>query len=285
MGTSALRPDSCASCRLTRGLTAAPQEAQGKMQCLGSRTHYSQVIHTRKLKLCYRKSWGKRWFWSNLSQWLTLVSRGVCFCSALAARSLLGAASGFPTSQLDRGQPCRKRNPRASPPPGQLENIKLRDWCLERFGDKKKWDSKILTLALVNPHCKIYFNSYLPASWLPWAAAYRVFFFLLQMNSCLLLRAKCSSFFAFRGIENKLQPCNSLVLYRAIWGRKCGQIPPADMKTPEASSHSSACIGQLSPWVWKWWLYPDAAPGANTEPLRQDEEQASDLFQLRKTVE
>lgn len=37
-GTSA----SCASCRLTKELTAAPQEAQGKIQCLGSRTHYSQ---------------------------------------------------------------------------------------------------------------------------------------------------------------------------------------------------------------------------------------------------
>lgn len=49
------------------------------------------------------------------------------------------------------------------------------------------------------------------------------------------------------------------MLYRAIWGRKCGQIPQADKKTPEASSHSSVCTKQLSPWVWKCWLYPDAA--------------------------
>lgn len=42
-----LGADSCASSRLTRGLTAAPQEAQGKMQCLGSRTQHSQP-HTHQ---------------------------------------------------------------------------------------------------------------------------------------------------------------------------------------------------------------------------------------------
>lgn len=148
----------------------------------------ASLIHTRKLKLCYRKSWGKRWFWSNLSQWLTLVSRGVCFCSALAEASWSQEPSRgclslphFPTWQ---GAALQGKESQGLPSTRSAGNIKLRDWCLERFGDKGKWDSRISTLALVNPHCKIYFNSHLPASWLPWAAAYGVFLLLLQMSSC-----------------------------------------------------------------------------------------------------
>lgn len=76
-----------------------PRRHRGRCSAWEAELITASLIHTRKLKLCYRKSWGKRWFWSNLSQWLTLLSRGVCFCSTLAARSFPGAASAFPTWQ------------------------------------------------------------------------------------------------------------------------------------------------------------------------------------------
>lgn len=183
-------PGSCAPCSLTRGLTAAPREAQGKMQSLGSRT-LTAASYTPGSSSCATGNPEERGGSGPASP------NDLHWCQRVFASAQLlqpGAFLGLPQpSPLTGG---RERNPRASPPPGQLENIRLRDCCLERFGDKGKWDSRISTFALVSLHCTIYFNPHLPASWLPWAAAHWVFLFLLQMNSCLF-RAKWGRFFAF----------------------------------------------------------------------------------------
>lgn len=95
----------------------------------------------------------------------TLVLQRVCLSSVLAAMRF-GATPSFSSSQHDRGAaPAgRERHFRASSAPGQLERAQLRGCYLGRFGDKGKRDSRISTLALVNPHSKIFFNSHLSSS-------------------------------------------------------------------------------------------------------------------------